>query len=873
VSDNIEQTIDFLRAAHPGGPWSLVAIYPYRGQGPIEAATFMPDEADAVRAWIAGRDGRMNLYWLVNRPIGQPVTKAAKDDIAAATFFHVDADPHLADNSTPEQIAAERARLRASLEPEALAKLGLPPATAVVDSGGGFGVFWRLDPPVPLRTGKRDPYNAAAVDAVEAVNKAIEKLFGAPQCFNIDRIMRLPGTANLPNERKRRLGRGVSQAALVPELTDWGRVYKPADFTALKAAEHKEKKKDKASAVLPPSVPPRLKKLIKSGGASKDRSADAFAACLGLVRAGLGDEAAAAILIEPAYGISSHYLDQADPHRKALHDLAKARDTITQGKAHRPPEGTDAIVMLPALGGMRAIIEKVEDALIARGRPIYQRGGRLVRPVKLDHVETVERHGKLAARRDAGATVLVEVDQAWLLDEMNVVLKWFAPRSNGDLVPAYPEARYAQTLLAQQGSWRFPVLKAIVNHPVIDRGGRIIDDPGYDADSGLLLDFEPGAFPPIPRQPNRWDALTALGKLARPFRAMPFVDSEIEPPRPPMETASLSVLLSALLTSVSRAALDTAPVHGFTAPQAGSGKTMPAECVGILATGVRPSLVPQSATEEEDEKRLTGCLLRGDQQLLIDNCERPLTGRFLCSMTTGAKIDIRVLGRNDDNRSLPNIAFTMATGNNLTIAGDMTRRVVMCTVDSGLERPEERSFDFNPRDEVRSLKPELVVAALTILRAYHVAGRPVKVSPFGDFEDWSWVRGALVWLDKRDPTETREQIKENDPDRATLVEVMDAWDAAVGGDEINTAKIGDENDGTYDVLRQRLIDATGRPSWNAIAVGRWLTRHKGRPVAGRMLVQRMVLGSSVWCLKGGMTEADRGRMTEDAVRKHGYVIP
>ncbi len=38
-----------------------------------------------------------------------------------------------------------------------------------------------------------------------------------------------------------------------------------------------------------------------------------------------------------------------------------------------------------------------------------------------------------------------------------------------------------------------------------------------------------------------------------------------------------------------------------------------------------------------------------------------------------------------------------------------------------------------------------------------------------------------------------------------LVEVMDAWDAAVGGDgEVTTAEIGDEDNGEYDVLRQRL---------------------------------------------------------------------
>ena len=173
----------------------------------------MPGDDDALLAWISERNGLMNIYWSVNRPIGLPVKKCEKDEIAAAVYFHVDADPHLVEGSTADAIAAEHARLRATLEPQALATIGLPPATAVIDSGGGFGVFWRIDTPIVLRVSKRDPYDSARADAVEAINKAIEKLFGSPQCFNIDRIMRLPGTTNLPNAKKRKLGRGVSQAA------------------------------------------------------------------------------------------------------------------------------------------------------------------------------------------------------------------------------------------------------------------------------------------------------------------------------------------------------------------------------------------------------------------------------------------------------------------------------------------------------------------------------------------------------------------------------------------------------------------------------------------------------------------------------------
>jgi hypothetical protein len=78
-----------------------------------------------------------------------------------------------------------------------------------------------------------------------------------------------------------------------------------------------------------------------------------------------------------------------------------------------------------------------------------------------------------------------------------------------------------------------------------------------------------------------------------------------------------------------------------------------------------------------------------------------------------------------------------ATGNNLRIAGDMTRRVLLCSIDSGEERPELRAFTFNPLQMAKDNRPKYLAAALTILRAYIVAGKPVKLRPLASFEQWS----------------------------------------------------------------------------------------------------------------------------------------
>src|SRR4029077_13510853 len=128
----------------------------------------------------------------------------------------------------------------------------------------------------------------------------------------------------------------------------------------------------------------------------------------------------------------------------------------------------------------------------------------------------------------------------------------------------------------------------------------------------------------------------------------------------------------------------------------------------------------------------------------IDNIERPLSGDSLCSILTQESWQSRLLGENRQVRVATNVLF-MATGNNLTFKGDMTTRAIVCRLDAGVEKPEQRRFDIDLRKEVPRHRAKLVVAALTVLRAFIAAGRPGldKLTPFGRFEDWSnLVRGA-----------------------------------------------------------------------------------------------------------------------------------
>jgi hypothetical protein len=71
-------------------------------------------------------------------------------------------------------------------------------------------------------------------------------------------------------------------------------------------------------------------------------------------------------------------------------------------------------------------------------------------------------------------------------------------------------------------------------------------------------------------------------------------------------------------------------------------------------------------------------------------------------------------------------ASVSATGNNLAIEGDNMRRWVVARLVIDDELSELREFDFDPVEEAQKRRSDLVAAALTIVRAYWVAGERKK---------------------------------------------------------------------------------------------------------------------------------------------------
>ena len=137
------------------------------------------------------------------------------------------------------------------------------------------------------------------------------------------------------------------------------------------------------------------------------------------------------------------------------------------------------------------------------------------------------------------------------------------------------------------------------------------------------------------------------------------------------------------------------------------------DLISIIASGQRAAVMSQGQDEEEMEKRLGASFLAGDPLITIDNCEQPLGGQLLCQALTQTRLKIRILGKSEQ-MELPTTACVFATGNNLTIEGDLTRRTLLSSIDTRQDRPELTKYNSNPIEDAIANRATYVADGLTI---------------------------------------------------------------------------------------------------------------------------------------------------------------
>lgn len=376
VESDHAEAVKFLQKWSPEGPWILTAITPNRMS--IETATFR--EEGPVLEWLDRYKNKRNIYFHVNPTVRDLTKKAEKSDVKALEWLHVDIDPR-----EGEDLNEERERILGLLTTKI--PQGIPEPTCIIFSGGGYQAFWRLADPFDLCVGD-DKINAAKIAEAELWNIQLEHVFGGDNCHNVDRIMRLPGTINIPDEQKLKKGRTRVASSLIsftdttsplgsftkaqakiqaPELSGFAPVEQmvaPTDIERLKDVNDLDKW----------SVPKRIKVIIVQGSHPDEdpkpsRSEWLFDVVCNLTRALVPPDVIYNVITDPDFGISDSVLNDSNGkprgsgtvERYALRQIAQAKEHAIDPVLR---ELNARYAVIQNFGGRCRIIEELPDVML-----------------------------------------------------------------------------------------------------------------------------------------------------------------------------------------------------------------------------------------------------------------------------------------------------------------------------------------------------------------------------------------------------------------------------------------------------------------------------------------------------------------------------
>lgn len=373
MKGDTQVAVDFLQRWEVMGPWVLTAISIDKKS--ILTKAFKEDDLEDMAPWLDKYNGNRNIYFNVNPSRILMDKKSERANVEALSWLHVDLDPRVGEDHDAERVRA----LDMLQNPPA----GIPEPTVIIDSGGGYQAFWALTEPF-LIGGKPENYDEAA-----RYNKQLEVVFHADNCHNVDRIMRVPGTVNVPDKKKAAKGRVKALAKLVS--FDDELVYPLKDFRQCAASSQITGGGSLGSAarnnvVLKTTVPrldtvddldewkvaDRIKVIVVNGRdpdniKTKDdsRSAWLFDCLCGLTRAQVPDETIMSVLLDPDFGISASVLDKgAESENYAIRQLGRAKEHVREPLLQQL---NDRHAVIESLAGKCVTIEEVEEP-VAEGK-------------------------------------------------------------------------------------------------------------------------------------------------------------------------------------------------------------------------------------------------------------------------------------------------------------------------------------------------------------------------------------------------------------------------------------------------------------------------------------------------------------------------
>jgi len=376
----------------------------------------------------------------------------------------------------------------------------------------------------------------------------------------------------------------------------------------------------------------------------------------------------------------------------------------------------------------------ITDSLPARIREqskVYVRAGQLVHVVPS---EDPSAGGRLGIHEIPPAIIRERITQACQLQTEGT-----APQGNTVIKPVRPP-KWLIDAIAYRGHYGGLIrsLIGIIQSTTLRADGTIIQKAGYDSASGLI--YSPNAeYPPIAENPSKEDAYRSASEILDCIADFPLVGD-----------SDRSAWLSLVLSMVARSCIDgCTPMFAIDANCRGAGKSMLIDVASIITYGYHAGRKTFTDDDTELRKLTTSVAMASSQCVLFDNvADITLGGSSIDAAITGTTWSDRKLGGNEIG-SWPMLTVWAATGNNLSYGSDLGRRVLPIRLHTPEEKPEHRQDFKHPNllNWVAENRSRLAVAAITILRAYFVAGcLKMDSTTWGSFESWtSVIRGAIVW--------------------------------------------------------------------------------------------------------------------------------
>jgi hypothetical protein len=355
---------------------------------------------------------------------------------------------------------------------------------------------------------------------------------------------------------------------------------------------------------------------------------------------------------------------------------------------------------------------------------------------------TLFRYGGVASRiesGDEGEPVIRALEFNRMRHHLARAATWIEYKKKGNEViehPVAPPKDVVNDVLATPDQ-PLPLLTRIVEAPVFAADGSLQTMPGYHLKGQTFYSPAVGFdVPEVPAHPEGHDIESARTLICDELLCdFPFVGDA--------EKAHAVALL--LLPFARDLIAGPTPLHLFEKPSPGTGATLLVDVLSLPMTGRPIPAMTEGRDEDEWRKRITAKLRSGSSFILIDNLRRRLDSAAMSAGITSTTWEDRILGVSEMAR-LPVRCVWVATGNNPTVSTEIARRTVRIRMDAKLDRPWLRSGFRHDSLHKWTLDNRglLVWAALTLVRAWIAAGRPVGETKLGMFECWSEVMGGIL---------------------------------------------------------------------------------------------------------------------------------